>query len=228
MIPLTLVFETSTPHGSLALVDPQGLLEQRIFTSDRSHNAVLFSPLQELLERRGQRSIERVIVGSGPGSYSGTRVGIATAQGVAIAFDCPAVAVPSILAVTSVSGGGPCLAIGDARRGSFWTAMLDQQKLVSAPELVDAAGLQIKVTAALAGAAVVFSFEQPSRFPLAAEVLELVQLEYPNAERLWQAWLAADESSRVSWSRKIPQPGYLKPPHITPPKRSRALGDVPS
>ena len=41
----TLVIETSTPRASLATIGSGGRLEQREFTSDRSHNAVLFSPL---------------------------------------------------------------------------------------------------------------------------------------------------------------------------------------
>src|SRR6478752_5854722 len=106
----TLVLETSTPRASLAAVESDGRLTQREFTSDRSHNAVLFSPLQELLGTRKTAEIGLVLVGSGPGSYSGTRVGIAAAQGVAIASGCPAVAVPSILAVPAAEGGGACLA----------------------------------------------------------------------------------------------------------------------
>ena len=49
----TLVLETSTPHASLATIDPDGRLEQREFTSDRSHSAMMFSPLKELLDARG-------------------------------------------------------------------------------------------------------------------------------------------------------------------------------
>lgn len=91
----TLILETSTPHASVALVSPDGQVEQRAFTGDRSHNAGIFQPLQELIGSLEPGSIGLVLVGSGPGSYSGTRVGIAAAQGVAIASGCPAVAVPS-------------------------------------------------------------------------------------------------------------------------------------
>ena len=62
----TLVIETSTPRASLATIGPGGHLEQREFTSDRSHNAVLFAPLQELLDWRGGVETGLVLVGSGP------------------------------------------------------------------------------------------------------------------------------------------------------------------
>lgn len=221
----TLVIETSTPRASLATIGPGGHLEQREFTSDRSHNAVLFSPLKELLDARDGVEIGLVLVGSGPGSYSGTRVGIAAAQGVAIACGCPAVAVPSILAVPSAQGGAPCLAIGDARRGSFWTARMENSRLLAEPELTDASGLEAIVSGAIADGLAVFSFEEPGRFPLPPELQAQVRLEFPNAQRLWLTWLATPPETREKWLTESPQPMYLKPPHITPakPQGSRGL-----
>lgn len=218
--PFTLVIETSTPHASLATVEPDGRLVQRDFTSDRSHNAVLFSPLKELLDARETVEIGLVLVGSGPGSYSGTRVGIAAAQGVAIASGCPAVTVPSILAVPSVQCGGACLAIGDARRGSFWTARMEGFSMPNEPELTDADGLERIVSDAITAGIPVISFENAGRFPLSPELREQVRMEFPNAERLWQAWKRTDGQTREAWLKHPPQPIYLKPPHITPAKRS--------
>ena len=216
----SLVFETSTPHASLALAGPEGVVERREFRSDRNHNAMLFAPLRELLHGDGHREIGLVLVGSGPGSYSGTRVGIAAAQGVAMALACPAVAVPSILAVPSAENGAACLAIGDARRGSFWSARVENFRLAGEPELCDAKGLAAVVSAAALQGIAVFCFEDPSRFPLPEELVRLVKPEFPDATRLWQAWLGTSEENRRKWSREIPQPHYLKPPHITPAKRS--------
>lgn len=216
----TLVLETSTPHASIALVSPDGVVEQREFCSDRNHNALLFEPLQELLHAGGPKEIGLVLVGSGPGSYSGTRVGIAAAQGVAIALSCPAVAVPSILAVPSGDGGAPCLAIGDARRGSFWTAWAGNFQLSGDPELCDSEGIQAAVSKAIGEGIPVFSFEDPARFPLGE-----VMLEFPDATRLWRAWSGTDEETRRKWSAEIPQPLYLKPPHITPGKRASLVQD---
>lgn len=215
----TLVFETSTSCASLASVEIDGTLELRSFTGDRSHNAVLFSPLQELLHARTSKEIGLVLVGSGPGSYSGTRVGIAAAQGVAIAAGCPAAAVPSILAVPSAEGGAACMAIGDARRGSFWTALVGNSNVLSGPELTDANGLIESVSKSVAAGIPVFSFESSSKFPLPPELSAQVRHETPDAARLWQAWNLAGMESRTLWMACAPQPMYLKPPHITPAKR---------
>lgn len=216
----TLVIETSTPQATVALVGPRGV-EMRGFTSDRNHNAMLFEPLKELLDARPDLAL--VLVGSGPGSYSGTRVGIAAAQGVGIACACPAVAVPSILAVPAADGGAECLAIGDARRGSYWTSRIAKHRVMHEPELCDAAELAAKVGEALADGLAVFAFEEPTRFPLPDEMKSRVRLEFPDAERLWKAWQAGDGETRNRWLSEVPQPLYLKPPHITPGKRESLL-----
>jgi tRNA A37 threonylcarbamoyladenosine modification protein TsaB len=178
--------------------------------------------MEELLRRDGP-PVGRVLVGSGPGSYSGTRVGIAAAQGVAIALGCPAVAVPSILAVPSADGGARCLAIGDARRGSYWWAWVEGFRVTAEPILGDAAALLEIVQTAAKGGFSVNSFEEPARFPLPPELCETITMEVPDARRLAAAWQGAGEADRVRWSREIPQPIYLKPPHITPGKRGSLL-----
>jgi len=216
---IALILETSTPDASIARVGPDGTVEWRGFSSDRNHNARLFAPLEEMLRDTGRDGIGLVLVGSGPGSYSGTRVGIAAAQGVAIAMACPAVAVPSVLAVPSAQDGAVCLAIGDARRGSYWSVRMADFRLTGEPALCDANGLEAVVAEAAAEGAPVFCFEDPGRFPLPDALGGLVVREIPDATRLWQAWLRTDEPTRRLWSAAIPQPLYLKPPHITTTKR---------
>lgn len=215
--PFTLILETTTPHASLAVVREDGGIATREFQSDRHHNAMLFGPLAGLLAGVAVESIGRVLVGSGPGSYSGTRVGIAAAQGVALAAGCPAVAVPSLVAVPAAAGH--CLFLGDARRGSFWTARVEAGRLVAEPALTDAAGLAAQVGAALAAGDTVATLEEVARFDLLGELGREIRHEVPTAAGLWQAWQRADEAERAGWAALPPQPIYLKPPHITAPKR---------
>lgn len=216
---IVLVLETATPQASMLLSGPGGILMERSFASDRSHNAMLFGPLKELLELPEAGSLGRVLAGSGPGSYSGTRVGIAAAQGVAIQRSCPAVTVASVLAVPAADGAAGCLVIGDARRGSFWSARVRGRRMVCEPTLAAADGLETAVAGALAEGAAVVTFEEPERFPLPRVLSEKLAREFPNAAGLLAAWERADEATRDRWSAAPPQPMYLKPPHITPAKR---------
>lgn len=215
-MPATLILETSTPEASLCLVRTDGTAEGRVFRSDRNHNAALFGPLRELLADAGE--IGLVLVGSGPGSYSGTRVGIAAAQGVAIAMGCPAAALPSVLAVEEAAAGAPCLAVGDARRGSYWSAHI-AGPVMREPELQPLDEWQNTLARAAAEGCALFSFEDPSRWPLPAGLD--IRISYPAARRLWDAWNAADDAARTAWLGQTPQPIYLKPPHITKAKNPK-------
>ena len=220
----TLIIETSTPRASVAVAMPDGSVEQHEFSSDRNHNSALFAPLEKLLEARRPMLPGLVIVGSGPGSYSGTRVGIAAAQGVAIAAGCAVVAVPSILAVGSVRKCGRGLAIGDARRGSFWTAEMNDAAMDKAPLLTDLTGLAQAVTIAISEGIAVFCFEDPERFPLPEAMRFHVKTELPDAAGLWAAWNASAPADRERWAALTPEPIYLKPPHITPSKKGMVIG----
>ncbi|HEX5790182.1 MAG TPA: tRNA (adenosine(37)-N6)-threonylcarbamoyltransferase complex dimerization subunit type 1 TsaB [Luteolibacter sp.] len=216
----TLVIESSTPTASIARIDASGIAHRQ-FQSDRSHNSLLFAPLAELLDPATRSSLDAVLVGSGPGSYSGTRVGIAAAQGVGLVLSCPVIAVPSILAVPSAADGATCLAIGDARRGSFWTSLMRDSRFVHEPRLCDEAALASEVAAAHAQGIPVIAFEDAEHFP--AAVRDLVRKEAPDATRLWQVWQNWDKALRNQARQAIAQPIYLKPPHITMAKRQPLL-----
>lgn len=206
------MLETSSPTASLLLAGPEGIRAERSFSSERSHNAVLFGPLSEVLAGISPAEIGLVLVGSGPGSYSGTRVGIAAAQGVALAASCPVVAVPSVIAAPSASEGR-ILVIGDARRGSYWTATVENGRLLSEPQLIDETGFR----ALQEHAGTLVSFEDPSRAAFPTE--RAISFELPTAALLWKAWSLATPDAREAWANLPPQPHYLRPPHITESKR---------
>lgn len=208
--PRALIIETSTPEGSIALVSGGGFCEQRTFGSDRRHNSALFGPLRELMN--GVEALDLVLVGSGPGSYSGTRVGIAAAQGVAIALDCPSVVIPSVLGIEPVSAGRPCLVVGDARRGTHWSARIESG-IMEEPRLEPYADWKDTLREVHGEGLEMVSFEDSSGWALDPEIR--VNVVVPKASWLWMAWCAAAESTRANWRRQAPQPIYLKPPHIT-------------
>ncbi|MGA0846813.1 MAG: tRNA (adenosine(37)-N6)-threonylcarbamoyltransferase complex dimerization subunit type 1 TsaB, partial [Luteolibacter sp.] len=189
----SLVIETSTDQASMVLVAADGRVEQRSFRSDRSHNALLFEPLSELL--CGVSNLERVLVGSGPGSYSGTRVGIAAAQGIALAMNCPVVAIPSILAMPAAASVDGAWVIGDARRGTYWFARVQASRLLHEPELLDVKQLQAHLECADDRAALV-TIDDPGRFSLNPATQSRLQHQFPDANGLWIAWQRADADTR--------------------------------
>jgi tRNA threonylcarbamoyladenosine biosynthesis protein TsaB len=81
-----LAIDTSTAACSAALFDSAGAcLAHRDERIGRGHAERLVPMLDEMLEGR---RVDRILVGVGPGSFTGIRVGIAAAQGLAIAWDC--------------------------------------------------------------------------------------------------------------------------------------------
>ncbi|MFU8892410.1 MAG: tRNA (adenosine(37)-N6)-threonylcarbamoyltransferase complex dimerization subunit type 1 TsaB [Luteolibacter sp.] len=213
---ICLILETSTRHGSAALasMSTNEVLDEKGFESDRNHNALMFGPLEEMLAGSMASRIKQVIAGAGPGSYSGTRVGIAVAQGIAIARGCPAIAMPSLVGLKDATDHS--LAIGDARRGHWWWARLRGRHMESpAPTLGDADELRQAMDTMATSGGEIFTFENPEAFGSDVQVVR----KSPHASALWLAWLEAPEAQRMAWAAAPPQPCYLKPPHITAPKR---------
>lgn len=206
-MPAILIFETSTDTASLALAVDGRIVIERSFTSDRRHNALLFGPLAEIVEEYGSRHFDMILVGSGPGSYSGTRVGIAAAQGAGLVSGCRTIAIPSVLATATALSGKPCIAVGDARRGSYWIANINGGELVNGPTLTDGVGFQAALDL------------NPSRFSMEPIRSFNIPLEQPSAHGIWQVWENASSELQDAWTTKPPQPIYLAPPHITPSKK---------
>lgn len=206
-----IAIESSTNRASLALIRDNQCVFEDGFESDRNHNSLLFAPLQAALDLLGDDPLDLVVIGTGPGSYSGTRVGIAAGQGVALVHGCPAVGLPSLLA-TPVKRG---IAIGDARRGSAWWAEVGDA--LPEPQLIDPADL----ASHLRDQPAVFSFENVTGLGLPEDLtVERVQ---PTAAALADAWLALPEETKSRLLAEPPQPVYLRPPHITMAKAGHPL-----
>lgn len=93
------------------------------------HAQRLLVLIQELLEQAGSSwdEVDRIAVGSGPGTFTGLRIGIATAQALAEATDTPLVGVSTLRSLESaalapLASPRPVLAVIDARRGEAFAA----------------------------------------------------------------------------------------------------------
>ncbi len=138
MISAILALELSTPTGRLAVLREGDILHGSAFTSDRSHNSKLYAPLAEALEAATDE-LDLIVVGTGPGSYTGVRIAIAAAHGVALSRGVPVIGLPSL---ATVSEEAEYFVIGDARRGLFYTAHVSNGRLEGALELHEAAALE--------------------------------------------------------------------------------------
>ncbi|HLV64511.1 MAG TPA: tRNA (adenosine(37)-N6)-threonylcarbamoyltransferase complex dimerization subunit type 1 TsaB [Polyangiaceae bacterium] len=180
-----LALETSTRRGSAALLEGSRVLATAEHEELNAHAERMLGLVEGLLERCGwsRASIERVAVGTGPGSFVGLRVGIALAQGLALGLDVPVVGVSSLRAMAGAVPDArrePRLALLDARRNEVFAAAYaaDGRELLapravaraSAAELVRELGAPIVVGAVAAELA------------LDAELLRGTELDLPHAQ----------------------------------------------
>jgi tRNA A37 threonylcarbamoyladenosine modification protein TsaB len=124
----SLIIENSTPNGTVAVVSEGDLRVSREFSKAGELAAVV----QEIFSHCG--APDEIVVGIGPGSYTGLRVASATAIGIQLALDCPAYGCPSVLGYPNVSYH----VVGDARLGTVFLASVHDKRLIRGPELLPA------------------------------------------------------------------------------------------
>jgi tRNA threonylcarbamoyl adenosine modification protein YeaZ len=142
--------ETATPACAMALRTSDGVERSLIVADERHHTEALTPGLQQLLVDAHllAKDIDRVVVDRGPGLFTGLRVGLATAVGLALGANAELVGVTSleVLALGAKGAGvsGLVLCAVDARRGEIFVQSFDldggvvalDEPSVSLPRLV--------------------------------------------------------------------------------------------
>jgi tRNA threonylcarbamoyl adenosine modification protein YeaZ len=199
-----LALDTATPAVSVALHDGgDRVLARRFDLPGRRHAEVLTPLVADVLAEAGVsgRRLDAVVVGVGPGAYTGLRVGLATAAAVGLAWDVPVRGACSLDALAAQAAvPGEVLVVTDARRRQvFWARYVDGRR-VEGPRV--ATPLQVpgrEAPAVGAGATA-----HPDAFPQAGGP------EHPDA-----AWLAAGVVTGSIGLLPV-EPLYLRQPDVTP------------
>ena len=202
-----LAIETSTNHGSVAVLsNGQPIFFER-FPADRRTSTVLFTVLERALALC--QTLDQVAVGLGPGSYAGVRIAIAAALGLELGRG------PLVVGISSVSTletpAQTYFAIGDARRQTFYLSKIESGLTTDGPRLVTADQLHAYL-ADYPDIPALTSAPLPE-FPTA-------QLAAPSALRLAQL---AHAQIGIIATRDL-EPIYLRDPHITLPKFPPKVG----
>lgn len=116
--------DTSTPLGTVAVtVDGELRAELSARVAARHGESVLALVTDVLARGRVDKAeIDLVAVGIGPGSFTGTRVGVATAKGLALALDRPVVGVVTLRAIATAAPGDRVATLVDAHKGEVFVA----------------------------------------------------------------------------------------------------------
>ena len=126
---MILAFDTSTAACTAALLEPDGtIVASRDEVIGRGHAERLVPMIDEMLDGHVP---SRILVGVGPGSFTGLRVGIAAAHGMAIGWRVPLAGMNSLalLAATAPPGEGKVAAALAGGHGELFVQTFDRKKL---------------------------------------------------------------------------------------------------
>lgn len=123
---LILSIETSTSICSVAIHEQGELLALAEIKEPGAHAEKLLLLVDELFEKSGLSfgDLDAVAVSQGPGSYTGLRIGVSTAKGIAYALEIPLIGINTLQAMAasqSVAPGDYVVAVLDARRKEVYT-----------------------------------------------------------------------------------------------------------
>lgn len=198
---IVLAFDTSSRVVSVALCDDDHVLARRDVEAPPAEG--LLGWIDEVLAEAAvaRDAIELVAVGTGPGLFTGTRVGVATAKGIAFALGRPLVGVSSLVAVrrtASASGGTVDGVMIDAGRGEVYALGSEGAPFLASPEVARA-----KLSGRLVASA-------------------SLGLDLPAAPTPDAAWVAGEGRVRFAATRRDEvatlEPDYVRPSDATLPK----------
>ena len=138
MKPLLLALDTTNQWGSLALVRGAETLEEVTVHAPDGFAQVIYGELRKLLSGRSiaLTDIDCFASASGPGSFTGVRVGLSCIKGLAEACGKPALAVSNLQAVASFGTATLRAVLIDARRGQVYAAVYNEKGEIVGPEVV--------------------------------------------------------------------------------------------
>jgi tRNA threonylcarbamoyladenosine biosynthesis protein TsaB len=127
---LTLAFDTATGAATSALVEDSEVLGERV-----SRAQTLLEDVDALLRQAGAHpsDLDRLAVGLGPGSFTGVRIGLAVARGLALSLDLPGAGVSTLAALAA--GAPDAVPVIDAKRREVFTLLDGEPRVLTPPDL---------------------------------------------------------------------------------------------
>jgi tRNA threonylcarbamoyladenosine biosynthesis protein TsaB len=124
-----LAVDTTSPRGSVAVAGEEGVLGEVRLTSAEGHSRWVVPAVATLLGGLGLETgaLDALAVTTGPGSFTGVRVGLGTVLGLAVASGRSCVGLPTldVLALSVAGTSGTIVALVDAFRGEVYSGVYD-------------------------------------------------------------------------------------------------------
>ena len=206
---MLLALDTATPFVTVALHDGEDVVAERRSEQRMKHGEQLAPQIEAVLADAGivRQDLTAIAVGTGPGPFTGLRVGLVTARTLAFVLEIPVYGVCSldVLALEAALGADPVgrafVVATDARRKEVYLASYDDQgRRLDGPDVLRPADAATDLPVAGEGAVL-----YPDAFPLAHGPL------LPSAA--WLARAVAEELAELH----DPEPLYLRRPDAVAP-----------
>ena len=142
---MILCIETATPVCSVALCDSEKVISIRESHENKSHASLLTVFILDIFKEQGLKAsdLDAVAVSKGPGSYTGLRIGVSTAKGIAFGSGIPLIGIDTtrsiFVAMKSVSDTK-----GDGGPPSFYCPMIDARRMEVFYCIYDHSGKKIR------------------------------------------------------------------------------------
>ncbi|MGA2408455.1 MAG: tRNA (adenosine(37)-N6)-threonylcarbamoyltransferase complex dimerization subunit type 1 TsaB [Bacteroidales bacterium] len=142
---MILCLETATNLCSVALCDSAGVISLRESNESKSHASMLTIFIDEILKEHGIRAsdLEAVAVSKGPGSYTGLRIGVSVAKGIAYAASIPLIGIETTLSMFWGISGNQNASTG-SDMNSLYCPMLNARRMEVYYAIYDSHGNKIK------------------------------------------------------------------------------------
>jgi tRNA threonylcarbamoyladenosine biosynthesis protein TsaB len=132
---LTLAFDTATAVATSALVDTASNGHLEVLGERWSRAQTLLEDVDALLRQAGAHpsDLDRLAVGLGPGSFTGVRIGLAVARGLALSLEVPGAGVSTLAALAA--GAPEAVPVVDAKRREVFTLAGGEPRVLAPQDL---------------------------------------------------------------------------------------------
>lgn len=214
---MILALETSAEPASIAL-SHGGEILSRTFPNKNQVNIPLADELKELLSGHND-PLDCILVGAGPGSYSGARVGLATAEAISLTHDCPVITLPSFHGIPLPASAEKVALIGDARRNAFFIIREHGNEEKSHLQVLEKEVFIAEISS-LTESHTLLTFESPDKLSFLKEEGLSPEITHvtSSAEQLITYWNSLSVASQETLKKNPKEVLYLRPPNITKAK----------
>jgi tRNA threonylcarbamoyladenosine biosynthesis protein TsaB len=219
---IILAVDTALGACSVAVLNGETILAHRFEEIARGHAEVLAPMVEEAMRQAGIgfAALDRLAVTTGPGTFTGQRVGLAFMRGLRVALKKPLIGITTLEAMAFATGAQRAAAIHDAKRDEAYLLLWDKGEIALPPTVMPFQEALARIRA-FGPCALCGTGAAAAKMELGAE-FRLTEIRQPDA--LWVARLALPRAP----SDAPPSPLYLRAPDAKLPDAKLSGSKLPA